>query len=160
MEKGKRRQLDCEHGLFIVKSGGVPPCQTDLGLIHAIMTKPKVNYIESIVCPRLLNKFCSSSLHFFPSFTASELHPGDTFHLSPSLHRFYTFFLFLFLHTLVIMAALKRFLVLIPLILSLVAFVLTNLALFAGHQQGFMEDYAVIRVSQVLVANYPDKISS
>ncbi|KAM0465717.1 hypothetical protein ACHAPV_001774 [Trichoderma viride] len=45
------------------------------------------------------------------------------------------------------MGALKRFLVLIPLILSLVAFVLTNLALFAGHQQGFMEDYAVIRLN-------------
>ncbi|KAM0524441.1 hypothetical protein ACHAPE_000535 [Trichoderma viride] len=45
------------------------------------------------------------------------------------------------------MAALKNFLVLIPLILSFVAFVLTNLALFAGHQQGFMEDYAVIRLN-------------
>lgn len=159
MEKGKRRQLDCEHGLFIVKSGGVPPCQTDLGLIHATMTKPKVNYIESIVCPRLLNKFCSSSLHFFllllPLNCILVIH---SISLHPSIVFIPSFF-FLFLHTLVIMAALKRFLVLIPLILSLVAFVLTNLALFAGHQQGFMEDYAVIRVSQVLVANYLDKIS-
>ncbi|RFU75213.1 hypothetical protein TARUN_7017 [Trichoderma arundinaceum] len=40
-----------------------------------------------------------------------------------------------------------RFVVLIPLILSFIAFVLTNLALFAGHQQGFMEDYAVIRLN-------------
>lgn len=159
MEKGKRRQLDCEHGLFIVKSGGVPPCQTDLGLIHAIMTKPKVKLYREHRLPSSSKQVLFLFFTFFPSFTASELHPGDTFHLSPSLHRFYTFFLFLFLHTLVIMAALKRFLVLIPLILSLVAFVLTNLALFAGHQQGFMEDYAVIRVSQVLVANYLDKIS-
>jgi hypothetical protein len=45
------------------------------------------------------------------------------------------------------MAALLRFVVIVPLVLSFVAFVLTNLALFAGHQQGFMEDYAVIRVS-------------
>ncbi|KAH6607680.1 hypothetical protein Trco_003993 [Trichoderma cornu-damae] len=45
------------------------------------------------------------------------------------------------------MALLLRFVVLIPLILSFVAFVLTNLALFAGHQQGFMEDYAVIRLN-------------
>ncbi|KAL7921197.1 actin cortical patch SUR7/pH-response regulator pali [Trichoderma austrokoningii] len=45
------------------------------------------------------------------------------------------------------MAVFTRFLVLFPLILSLVAFVLTNLALFAGHQQGFMEDYAVIRLN-------------
>ena len=46
------------------------------------------------------------------------------------------------------MANLLRFAVLIPLIFSLVAFVLTNLALFAGHQKGFMEEYAVIRVCQ------------
>lgn len=45
------------------------------------------------------------------------------------------------------MALWMRFLVLIPLILSFVAFVLANLALFAGHQQGFMEDYAVIRLN-------------
>ncbi|KAH0496792.1 hypothetical protein TgHK011_004138 [Trichoderma gracile] len=45
------------------------------------------------------------------------------------------------------MSALLRFTVLIPLIFSLVAFVLTNLALFAGHQKGFMEEYAVIRLN-------------
>ncbi|KAL7801318.1 actin cortical patch SUR7/pH-response regulator pali [Trichoderma aethiopicum] len=45
------------------------------------------------------------------------------------------------------MSALLRFAVLIPLIFSLVAFVLTNLALFAGHQKGFMEEYAVIRLN-------------
>ncbi|KAL7789484.1 actin cortical patch SUR7/pH-response regulator pali [Trichoderma ceciliae] len=45
------------------------------------------------------------------------------------------------------MALLLRFIVIIPLILSFVAFVLTNLALFAGHQQGFMEDYAVMRLN-------------
>ncbi|PTB70840.1 hypothetical protein BBK36DRAFT_167661 [Trichoderma citrinoviride] len=45
------------------------------------------------------------------------------------------------------MANLLRFAVLIPLIFSLVAFVLTNLALFAGHQKGFMEEYAVIRLN-------------
>lgn len=45
------------------------------------------------------------------------------------------------------MSILLRFIVVIPLILSFVTFVLTNLALFAGHQKGFMEEYAVIRVS-------------
>ena len=44
---------------------------------------------------------------------------------------------------------LSRFLVLLPLVLSLVAFILTTLALFAGHKDGFMEDYAVARVSYV-----------
>lgn len=46
------------------------------------------------------------------------------------------------------MAVLLRFAVLIPLIFSFVAFVLTNLTLFAGSKKGFMEEYAVVRVSK------------
>ncbi|PTB43814.1 hypothetical protein M441DRAFT_65614 [Trichoderma asperellum CBS 433.97] len=45
------------------------------------------------------------------------------------------------------MALIQRSLVLIPLALSFIAFVLINLALLSGHQQGFMEDYAVIRLN-------------
>lgn len=41
---------------------------------------------------------------------------------------------------------LNRIFVLFPLVLSLVAFILTILALFAGHKDGFMEDYAIARV--------------
>lgn len=37
-----------------------------------------------------------------------------------------------------------KFLVAIPLLLSAVSFVLTMLALLAGHKQGFMEDYHVV----------------
>lgn len=46
------------------------------------------------------------------------------------------------------MAVLARFIVLIPLVFSIVSAVLTALALFAGHEKGFMEDYAVARVSR------------
>ncbi|KAL7937845.1 actin cortical patch SUR7/pH-response regulator pali [Trichoderma chlorosporum] len=49
------------------------------------------------------------------------------------------------------MSVILRFAVLIPLIFSLVAFVLTNLALFAGHQNGFMEEYAVIRINTTML---------
>lgn len=45
------------------------------------------------------------------------------------------------------MANLKRFLILVPLVLSIVSIVLTSLALFAGQKDGFMEDYAIVRVS-------------
>ena len=44
------------------------------------------------------------------------------------------------------MAPIARFFILVPLVLALVSFVLTSLVLFAGHKQGFMEDYAVVRV--------------
>ena len=44
------------------------------------------------------------------------------------------------------MALLTRLLVLIPLVLSIVGMVLSALSLFAGHKQGFMEDYAIARV--------------
>lgn len=40
-----------------------------------------------------------------------------------------------------------RFFILLPVTLTLVSFVLSMLALFAGQKQGFMEDYAVVRVS-------------
>ncbi|KAL7915856.1 actin cortical patch SUR7/pH-response regulator pali [Trichoderma velutinum] len=45
------------------------------------------------------------------------------------------------------MSVLLRLAVLIPLIFSFVAFVLTNLTLFAGSKKGFMEEYAVIRIN-------------
>ncbi|RDA82378.1 hypothetical protein CP532_4013 [Ophiocordyceps camponoti-leonardi (nom. inval.)] len=45
------------------------------------------------------------------------------------------------------MAAAGRFLVLLPVVLALVSFILTSLTLFAGHKQGFMEEYAVIRIN-------------
>jgi len=41
---------------------------------------------------------------------------------------------------------LSRFFVLLPLVLSLVAFILSMLCLFAGHKEGFMEEYSVARV--------------
>ncbi|KAL7899493.1 hypothetical protein HDV64DRAFT_248679 [Trichoderma sp. TUCIM 5745] len=66
------------------------------------MTKPKVNYIESFVCPPPLNSFVSL-LCTFLSFTLSELHPGDTFHLSLTLSFLYPlfpcFFSFAFTHS-------------------------------------------------------------
>lgn len=45
------------------------------------------------------------------------------------------------------MSLLQRFIVVIPLVLSIVGFVLSSLSLFAGHKDGFMEDYAIARVS-------------
>lgn len=39
-----------------------------------------------------------------------------------------------------------RFLVLIPLVFSIASAILVALALFAGHEKGFMEDYAIARV--------------
>ena len=43
-----------------------------------------------------------------------------------------------------------RLAVLFPLACSIVAFVLGFLALFAGQKPGFMEDYAILRVSTLL----------
>ncbi|TDZ47212.1 SUR7 family protein pun1 [Colletotrichum trifolii] len=40
-----------------------------------------------------------------------------------------------------------HFSTIVPLVLSIVAFVLSFLALFAGHKEGFMEDYDVIRLN-------------
>ncbi|KDN66544.1 putative SUR7 protein [Colletotrichum sublineola] len=40
-----------------------------------------------------------------------------------------------------------HFTVIVPLVLSIAAFVLSFLALFAGHKQGFMEDYDVVRLN-------------
>ncbi|CAM1511340.1 Fc.00g088530.m01.CDS01 [Cosmosporella sp. VM-42] len=48
---------------------------------------------------------------------------------------------------------LSRFLVLLPLVLSVVAFVLTTLALFAGHKDGFMEGYAVARLNTSMLGH-------
>ncbi|CAH0015604.1 unnamed protein product [Clonostachys rhizophaga] len=45
------------------------------------------------------------------------------------------------------MALLHRLIVLIPLILSIVGTILSALSLFAGHKQGFMEDYAIARLN-------------
>lgn len=40
-----------------------------------------------------------------------------------------------------------HFTAIVPLVLSIVAFVLSFLALFAGQKEGFMEDYDVIRLN-------------
>ncbi|PNY25028.1 Uncharacterized protein TCAP_05033 [Tolypocladium capitatum] len=56
------------------------------------------------------------------------------------------------------MAPVARFFVLVPLILALVSFVLTSLTLFAGNKQGFMEDYAVVRLNTSMIGrNLLDK---
>ena len=39
-----------------------------------------------------------------------------------------------------------RFVIGLPIVLSIAAFVLAMLALFAGKQPGFMEDFDIIRV--------------
>ena len=44
------------------------------------------------------------------------------------------------------MAIIARLLVLLPLALSVGAAILSALALFAGHNKGFMEDFAIVRV--------------
>ena len=41
-----------------------------------------------------------------------------------------------------------RFVAIVPVLLSIAALILTFLAMFAGHKPGFMEDYAVITVSE------------
>lgn len=45
------------------------------------------------------------------------------------------------------MGLLARAVVLIPLVLSIGVLVLSSLALFAGHKEGFMEDYAIARLN-------------
>lgn len=45
------------------------------------------------------------------------------------------------------MALLARFIVLVPLVFSIVSAVLAALALFAGHEKGFMEDYDIARLN-------------
>jgi hypothetical protein len=40
----------------------------------------------------------------------------------------------------------------LPVTLAVVSFVLSMLALFAGHNQGFMEEYAFVRVSWYIVS--------
>lgn len=45
------------------------------------------------------------------------------------------------------MTLLARAVVLIPLALSVAVLVLSSLALFAGHKEGFMEDYAIARLN-------------
>ncbi|KAL7917342.1 actin cortical patch SUR7/pH-response regulator pali [Trichoderma austrokoningii] len=49
------------------------------------------------------------------------------------------------------MALIQRFIVLIPLLLSFITVVLLNLALLAGSQPGFMEDYAIIRFNTTVL---------
>ena len=44
-----------------------------------------------------------------------------------------------------------RFSALIPVMLSVAAFILTFLCLFAGSKKGFMEDYAIVTVSALLL---------
>ncbi|KAF7544901.1 hypothetical protein G7Z17_g9589 [Cylindrodendrum hubeiense] len=48
---------------------------------------------------------------------------------------------------------LSRFSVFFPLVLSLVAFILTILCLFAGQKEGFMEDYAIARVNTSMLGH-------
>lgn len=47
------------------------------------------------------------------------------------------------------MALLPRLVILVPLVLSIIGMVLSALALFAGNQKGFMEEYAIARVSVI-----------
>lgn len=56
------------------------------------------------------------------------------------------------------MTLFARALVLIPLVLSIVSLVLASLALFAGHKEGFMEDYAIVRLNMSRIGY--DMISS
>lgn len=44
-----------------------------------------------------------------------------------------------------------RLVVIFPLLLAIVSFVLAMLCLFAGHKKGFMEDYAIVRVSTYII---------
>ncbi|EFY87545.1 hypothetical protein J3458_002154 [Metarhizium acridum] len=49
--------------------------------------------------------------------------------------------------------AVGRFLILLPVILAVISFILSMLALFAGRQPGFMEDYAVVRLNTSMVGH-------
>ncbi|CAG7564137.1 unnamed protein product [Fusarium equiseti] len=46
---------------------------------------------------------------------------------------------------------LSRFFVLFPMVLSMVAFILSMLCLFAGHKEGFMEEYSVARLNTSMI---------
>ncbi|KAF4952423.1 hypothetical protein FGADI_6781 [Fusarium gaditjirri] len=48
---------------------------------------------------------------------------------------------------------LSRFFVLLPLVLSMVAFILSMLCLFAGHKEGFMEEYSVVRLNTSMIGH-------
>ncbi|KAL6913308.1 hypothetical protein ACHAPO_003075 [Fusarium lateritium] len=48
---------------------------------------------------------------------------------------------------------LSRFFVLFPMVLSLVAFILSMLCLFAGHKEGFMEEYSVARLNTSMIGH-------
>lgn len=47
----------------------------------------------------------------------------------------------------------QRLAVLLPLALSIVAIVLSALCLFAGHEEGFMEDYAIARLNTSMIGH-------
>jgi len=51
-----------------------------------------------------------------------------------------------------------RFTALIPVLLGLIALVLSFLALFAGSSKGFMEDYAIVTVSSRVASIHSLKI--
>ncbi|KAK2606124.1 hypothetical protein QQS21_003519 [Conoideocrella luteorostrata] len=46
-----------------------------------------------------------------------------------------------------------RLIILLPMVLAVVAFVLSMLSLFAGHKQGFMEDYAIVRLNTSMIGH-------
>ncbi|KAF4963695.1 hypothetical protein FSARC_8339 [Fusarium sarcochroum] len=48
---------------------------------------------------------------------------------------------------------LSRFFVFFPLVLSMVGFILSMLCLFAGHKQGFMEEYSVARLNTSMIGH-------
>ncbi|KAF5615797.1 hypothetical protein F52700_13233 [Fusarium sp. NRRL 52700] len=48
---------------------------------------------------------------------------------------------------------LSKFFVLLPLVLSMVAFILSMLCLFAGHKEGFMEEYSVARLNTSMIGH-------
>jgi len=56
------------------------------------------------------------------------------------------------------MALLDRLIVLLPAALSIVGMILSALALFAGHEKGFMEEYAIARLNVSMIGQ--DLISS
>ncbi|EFY99024.1 SUR7 protein [Metarhizium robertsii ARSEF 23] len=49
--------------------------------------------------------------------------------------------------------AVGRFLILLPVILAVISFILSMLALYAGRQPGFMEDYAFVRLNTSMVGH-------
>ncbi|KAI5464570.1 actin cortical patch SUR7/pH-response regulator pali [Mariannaea sp. PMI_226] len=48
---------------------------------------------------------------------------------------------------------LSRLTIVIPLVLSMVAFVLSNLTLFAGREKGFMEEYSIVRLNTSMIGH-------